>query len=279
MKRIVIVYKESTYSRYFKGKEAVGEVRLLKKLHDQHFCMVEKVILFLRKEGIEIIPIKRDRLKPIRQADLVITVGGDGTFLDTAHFVHKVPMWGINSTPTHSAGFLMSAIPENFEKQWRLLVQGRLPVLKLQRLKILINARALPQLTLNDVLFAHANPASISRYELRIGKRKEDQKSSGVWIATAAGSTAGIRSAGGRVLPLESKQIQYWVRELYHGRHQRYQLVKGIINPQTKIQIISHMQEGACYLDGPRVSYPIHYGDRIELKSASRPLQVIGPIR
>ncbi len=277
--RIVIVYKESTYSRYFKGREPKGEIRLLKELHEKHFCMVEKAISFFRTEGIEVIPLKRARLKSIGHADLMITIGGDGTFLDTAHFVKDIPMWGINSTPTHSAGFLMSATPRDFEKKWELLRQGKLPVLNLQRLEVSINGRPLPELVLNDLLLAHVNPAAVSRYQLQIGNKEEEQKSSGVWIATATGSTAAIRSAGGKVLPVESKQIQYWVREPYHGRKNRYWLTRGIMTSKTAIRFISRMQKAACYLDGPRVSYPIRYGDRVEVKSASQPLQVIGPIR
>ncbi|MBI1976588.1 MAG: NAD(+)/NADH kinase [Candidatus Omnitrophica bacterium] len=292
IRKITIVYKESTYSRYFKGKTLKGEVRLLKELHDEHFCMVEKVVSFLRREGIQVMPLKRAQLKRIRNADLVITIGGDGTFLDTAHYVNDIPMWGINSTPTHSAGFLMAAAPENFERRWKLLVGARpfdgaqgehavplLPVLKLQRLQVLINGRKLPELVLNDVLIAHANPAAVSRYGLRVDDRKEEQKSSGLWISTAAGSTAATQSAGGKVLPLESRQIQFIARELYHGRRHHYRLAKGVVSPQTKIAVVSQMHEAGCYLDGPRVWYPIHYGDRVEVKSVNRPLAVIGPIR
>lgn len=279
IRKIILVYKESTYSRYFKGKALKEEVRLLKELHDKHFCMVERVVSFLRREGMEVTPVKRAQLKEIKNADLVITIGGDGTFLDTAHFVRDIPMWGINSTPTHSAGFLMSAIPENFEQRWRLLVKGKLPVLKLQRLWVLVNGKKLPELVLNDVLIAHTNPASVSRYEFRVGNKKEEQKSSGLWVSTAAGSTAATRSAGGKVLPTESKQIQFIVRELYHGRGRRYQLAKGIVSPKITISATSQMHEAGCYLDGPRVWYPVRYGDRVEVKSAKQPLRVIGPIR
>ena len=281
IERIVLIYKESTYSRYFKGKKFNPEIRLLKELHDKHFCMVEKVISFLRKEGMQVTPLKRAQLKPIQDQDidLVITIGGDGTFLDTSHFVREVPMWGINSTPSHSVGYFMSATPQNFESQWGKLIQGQLPRLKLHRLKIKVNGRNLPKLILNDLLVAHVNPSSISRYELQVGTRKEEHKSSGLWIATAAGSTAAIRSAGGKVLPLESKQIQYLVREPYHGRQNRYHLVKGVVTPKTEIKVISQMHEAACYLDGPRVLYPIGYGDRIEIKLSERSLSVMGSIR
>ena len=276
---ILLIYKESAYSRYFKGKQPKGEIRLLKELHDQHFCMVEKAISFLRKEGIKVIPLKRAQLRQIHDVDLVITIGGDGTFLDTAHFVKNIPMWGINSTPSDSVGYLMSATARNFENQWRQLIQEKLPILKLQRLEVVISGRPLPELVLNDLLVDHTNPAAISRYELTIGARREEQKSSGIWIATATGSTAAIRSAGGKVLPLESKQIQYLVREPYHGRQNRYHLVRGVVTPKTEIKVISQMHEAACYLDGPRVWYPIGYGDKIEVRLARQSLQVVGPIR
>ena len=44
---------------------------------------------------------------------------------------------------------------------------------------------------INDVLIAHKNPAATSRYLLELNKTKEEQRSSGIWIATPMGSTAG----------------------------------------------------------------------------------------
>ncbi len=277
--RILLIYKESAYSRYFKKKEPKGDVRFLKQLHDQHFCMVEKAIAFLRKEELQVTPLKRAEFLPMRlihDVDLVITIGGDGTFLDTSHCVKGIPMWGINSTPSHSVGYFMSATPSNFERQWRKLIRGQLPVFLLQRLQVRLNGHPLPELVLNDLLMTHVNPAAISRYELRIGARKEEQRSSGLWIAAAAGSTAAIRSAGGEVLALESKQIQYLARELYHGRRERYHLAKGVCDSKVRIRVVSHMHEAACYLDGPRVSYSMNYGDQVEVQLSPQPLRVVG---
>ena len=46
--------------------------------------------------------IFRDELRePIKDVDLVITVGGDGTLLEASHFLDSsIPVLGVNSDPT-----------------------------------------------------------------------------------------------------------------------------------------------------------------------------------
>ena len=46
--------------------------------------------------------IFRDELQePIKDVDLVITVGGDGTLLEASHFLDSsIPVLGVNSDPT-----------------------------------------------------------------------------------------------------------------------------------------------------------------------------------
>src|SRR3989338_8378221 len=49
-------------------------------------------------------------------ADLLITVGGDGTALTTSHFTDDIPILGVNSAPQSSVGFFCSATPATFGK-------------------------------------------------------------------------------------------------------------------------------------------------------------------
>ena len=72
---------------------------------------------------------------------------------------------------------------------------------------------------LNDILVCHHNPGAMSRYFLTVEGTREEQRSSGVWIATAAGSSGGLHSAGGKVLTQKSKEFQYRPRELYRGKN------------------------------------------------------------
>ncbi|KAG6755162.1 hypothetical protein POTOM_040978 [Populus tomentosa] len=55
-----------------------------------------------KKSNIDWEPILRTNLsQPIRNFDLVVTVGGDGTLLQASHFLDdSIPVRGVNSDPT-----------------------------------------------------------------------------------------------------------------------------------------------------------------------------------
>src|SRR4029434_11165662 len=93
------------------------------------------------------------------------------------------------------------------------LLDRKVGEVRLARMQVTINDRLLPYYALNDLLVAHANPAAMTSYTIQLGTISEPQRSSGLWIATAAGSTAAIRAAGGRMLPLRSRKLQYLVTE------------------------------------------------------------------
>lgn len=45
--------------------------------------------------------VHNDLSRPIRDVDLVVTVGGDGTLLKASHFMDdSIPLVGVNSDPT-----------------------------------------------------------------------------------------------------------------------------------------------------------------------------------
>jgi NAD+ kinase len=129
---------------------------------------------------------------------------------------------------------------------------------------------------LNDALFCHASPAATSRYLVRLGDVEEQQKSSGFWIGPAAGSTAAQRSAGGRVLPLTSKQLQLVVREPYTPQGESYELRRALIPPGETLTVRSKMHDARIFFDGPDTAVDIGYGDVVEFTQAERSLTVLG---
>jgi NAD+ kinase len=123
----------------------------------------------------------------------------------------------------------------------------------------------------NDVLIAHRNPAAMTRYRLTVGAAPEDQRSSGLWVSTAAGSTAGIRSAGGRRMPITSKRLQYLVREPYTWPQRRYRLARGLV---SRLGLQTLTVDLGLWIDGSRVRYDLGLGDRVELQIGP-PLSVL----
>jgi NAD+ kinase len=143
-------------------------------------------------------------------------------------------------------------------------------------MQVSINDRLLPYYALNDLLVAHANPAAMTSYTLRLGTISEPQRSSGLWIATAAGSTAAIRSAGGRMLPLRSRKLQYLVREPYNGGRYHYRLRRGMVGAETSLEVISKTRRGRLFMDGPHLRFSLGLGDVLTVTTAAPPLRVLG---
>jgi NAD+ kinase len=100
--------------------------------------------------------------------------------------------------------------------------------------------------------------------------------SSGVWIGPAAGSTAALRSAGGKVLPIGSQKLQFVVREPYRGVRNKYDVIKGLVSPGASLAITSRMTKGRIFLDGTQKVHSVRIGDRIELMLSDEPLTLLG---
>lgn len=233
----------------------------------------------LRSRGIAFLRVTVDAIdRPVRrrlaEARFVVTVGGDGTLLAASHPVTDAAVLGVNSAPGDSVGHFCATDRRGFESWLREIEAGSRRPAKVARLVVTLDGRVLPELALNDVLIAHDHPAATSRYRLTVGGRVEEHRSSGIWIAAAAGSTAGIRSAGGSPMPLRSRRIQFRVRELYREQRRRYRLAAGFVGPTGAVVVESKMDEGFLFIDGARSAYRFPFGSRAEVRTAPCPLRL-----
>ena len=139
---------------------------------------------------------------------------------------------------------------------------------KLARMQVELDDRLISTRVLNDALYCHESPAATSRYIVEHEGRQERQMSSGVWVGPAAGSTAAIRSAGGKVLAVGSQKLQFVIREPYRGVDNKYDLIKGMVAPGEDIRITSRMTKGRLFLDGTQKVHAVGIGDRIRMTLA-----------
>jgi NAD+ kinase len=209
--------------------------------------------------------------RAIGRARLVISVGGDGTLLTTSHWVTGGFLLGVNSAPRSSVGYLTFTRRTSLTRVLARIAEGSLQPQQVARLEAEVEGRILTP-ALNDILIAHAQPAATSRYRLHLGRRAEDHRSSGLWVATAAGSTAGIRSAGGQPMPLSARRLQFRARELYRARGRGATLESGFVEPGQDLIVESAMSEGWLFLDGARMAIPFPFGARAAFRVAEPPL-------
>lgn len=208
----------------------------------------------------------------LARARFVVSVGGDGTLLTASHYVTAGTLLGVNSAPRDSVGYLALAERATIPKTLDAIAAGRLRPVPVTRLSIHLDGVTLPEAALNDVLIAHQHPAATSRYLVRLGRQAETHRSSGLWVSTAAGSTAGIRSSGGAVMPLRSRRLQFRARELYRRTGVEFRLANGFLAPGAELVVESQMEAGLLCVDGSRVSHRFPFGARAELRALTEPL-------
>lgn len=290
--KVAVVVKQTTYRKFVVQehdplitkllRKHDPTVKRLKSSDDSHQATIHEVEVALAQLGAETV-FHGGPLAHIPAAvDLVITIGGDGTLLAASHQIGDgVPLLGINSAPETSIGFFCGAKKGSVFGAIEQALAGKLPSTELSRMRVDLNGKCLHARVLNEALFCHASPAATSRYILVITRAngasvEEDQRSSGIWVGPAAGSTAAQRSAGGRILPLPSKRIQYVVREPYTPAGGRLRFPRGLLDVGGSLKIRSKMREAKVFVDGHRVVHPVTIGDVLEMRRSDERLTVLG---
>jgi NAD+ kinase len=289
-KRILVVHRRSAYTDLVADKKESNVSRLIKtgdplvegivtahKHHSESLPTVKKVL-----ESRELKATWLHRIGNINldQYDLIIALGGDGTVLHASHSIGNTPVLAVNSSPSTSVGFFTGANADNFGTVLDQVLSEQLKPVTLSRMEVAVNGKVVTSRALNDVLFCHDCPASTTRYQLTFDDHTEDQISSGVWVSTAAGSTAVIRSAGGKMMPPRSKQLQFAVREPFPlgGKEQRIapSMVRGFVPEDKSLNIRSKTEAASLYIDGPHVVFPVDFGDVVTFARSNTSLHLFG---
>lgn len=292
IRRVLVVAKKTTYRRFVvESKDARiadllerGDVsvRKLRKSHVDHEAAITEVMGALEALGVPHERVETRGLARAGRGDLVVTVGGDGTLLRASHELGEgVPLLGINSAPRHSVGFFCYGKKGTAKRAIGDALEGRLPRADLTRMSVEVNDRTISSRVLNEALFCHASPAATSRYILRVedpddGVIEEEQRSSGLWVGPAAGSTAAQKSAGGRVLPLLSRKVQVVVREPYTAIGKTIRYRRGLVGKDGRVTLISKMREAKLFLDGHDRVFDVTIGDVVVMRRAAERLTVLG---
>jgi NAD+ kinase len=295
--RVCVVLKRSSWRKWVEEEADPRIARLLaandetvrrmRRSHRDHVETIDEVRAALHALGVH--ATWSDRAHTFRvpsRCDLVVTVGGDGTLLAASHGIGpRVPLLGVNSSPRHSVGFFCGAKKGGARAAIEAALDGGVRRTELTRMRVELDRRVLLDRVLNEALFCHACPAATSRYILRVlGERggvvaEEEQKSSGVWVGPAAGSTAAQQSAGGRVMPLSSRRLQYVVREPYRPHGGSLRMTLGLLGEGKRLTLKSKMRQARVFLDGDHIVHNVTIGEVVTMRRSDEPLVVLGLTR
>ncbi|MDD5645308.1 MAG: NAD(+)/NADH kinase [bacterium] len=139
----------------------------------------------------------------LNKVDIIIVLGGDGTFLYAARECHgaKIPLLGVNMG---SFGFLTEFTKEDFLMSMGSIINGDYRIVELLMLNasVLRKGRRIANFTaLNDAVLNRDSFSKALEIQVDLGKEfLNEYFADGIIIATPTGSTAHSLSAGGPIV-------------------------------------------------------------------------------
>lgn len=279
--KVALVIKESVYTlysnspqentrRYVTDSPYAADIRAT---HDMHERSIDTIVAFLQRQGVSFDLLKRKELSPFTDVDYVLSGGGDGTLLDTSHYIRRahtgIPVIGVNTVPygnRRSVGHFCTTTADGLPMVFDNL--DTYPRTRVRRLELAINGKKIDELVLNDALVAHVSPYDMSRYKLTSEGKTTVHKDSGFLIATPPGTTAFMYAEDGDVLPLDSDKFEWIVRS---QRWRRLHFSK-------EISVESQMREGRIFIDVSNCNHEFTLADVLTAKFGNEPLTLFGDL-
>jgi NAD+ kinase len=199
------------YSKEYKPKTTEGVRSLIKEFSSRGI----KMKIYQRNSGTDsqtagdLIEMFTD-LKYLKELpDLVLSVGGDGTFLETMLRVRDfgIPIAGVN---TGRMGFLANISEDEIGHSIDLLSEGKYKLVERSLIEIrqpegLFDKES--STALNEVTIQKSDPSMITIHVYVDGTYLNTYWADGLIVSTATGSTAYNLSVGGPILSPEDESI------------------------------------------------------------------------
>ena len=209
--------------------------------------------------------------------DVLVVLGGDGTFLRAARAVIDVdvPLLGVN---LGKIGFLSKVEANELEDVLARLVAGEYSIDE----RMALEARILPagrasggttHHALNDIVVARGALARVCRLDVAIGpSHLATFIADGLVVSSPTGSTGYSFSAGGPVVDPLSRNLIVTPIAGYLSA-----IRSVVVSPRQTVSCrIVDANEALVSIDG-REDIPIAVGDVVEVRALDRPIRLVEP--
>ena len=136
----------------------------------------------------------------IADCDMIISIGGDGTFLKSSHKSHEKPIIGIN---TGTLGYLTEINPEDIENALESIQDGKYYIERRMMVEGEIvkpsgEVIEIPP-ALNEIGISK-NAFGVVRFDVLVNEKLNSYTADGILVCTPTGSTAYNLSCGGPIV-------------------------------------------------------------------------------
>jgi NAD+ kinase len=214
----------------------------------------------------------------LRDTDVLVVLGGDGTFLRATEAVVKVdvPILGIN---LGKVGFLSKAEAHELEEVLGKLKAGQFTIRERMGLEgAILPAGGEARLTfsaLNDIVIARGALARVVRLDVKIDESHlATFVSDGLVVSSPTGSTGYSFSAGGPILDPQSRNLIVTPIAGYLSA-----IRSIVVSPRQVVRtriLAAHDGEALVSVDG-REDHRVRVGDVVEVRALERPLRFVEP--
>lgn len=218
-----------------------------------------------------------DSQRLVKECDLVITIGGDGTLLDAGRTLSEfeVPMLGINMG---RLGFLVDLSPADIEETLPEILAGKYSeeTRTLLEANITKNGKTIFKAkALNDIVIHKVNVARMIEFEVYINNTfVYTQRSDGLIISTPTGSTAYALSGGGPILHPTLEAIVL-VPICPHTLSNR-PIAIGVEN-EIEIKKVAGRLEGIRISCDGQINHTIGENESVKITVSKRKLRLLHP--
>lgn len=253
-RNIILVYKTNLKNHFF---EKIQQIKSY--FPGSNFLVMEYSSL------------KKEMLNDV---DLVLTLGGDGTFVKAANLIENSYILGINAEPEKSEGALTTITLGEITKLQEIQ-KNNFQIKEFQRIDIKLNGKLLDEKAINEVYLGTETQFHSSRYKITFQNKTEEQRSSGILVSTGTGSKAWFCSAGGEPFDCDEKKLKFVVREPYFGKRVFTPTVlKGDLFENEKIVIESTRDFGGIISINDSI-YQFNLNSIAEISLSKKPLKII----
>jgi NAD+ kinase len=220
----------------------------------------------IREELQTDVPWKIEKFPPVK-VDLALSLGGDGTLLQCAHYVwDECPILGVN---LGNLGFLTASDGGKIYQDLERILRGDFIVQERDLIRVQFKGKEF--YGLNECAISQVNVGKIFTLSLEVnGIRMGELRGDGVIVSTATGSTAYALSCNG---PLISPLLHVLLLCVIspHSLSTR----PLVLSPEDRIKISLPQGElGLLVMDGQE-RVPLSAGDELSLTLASRKVKLV----
>jgi len=161
--------------------------KVVEALEGEDIVFEERTAEALGRDGVPLNKLK---------ADVLITVGGDGTILRTLQST-SLPILGVNAGVL---GFLTEVQPGEIEASMAQLIKGDYKIDKRLKLKVVVDGKRMKDTT-NEAVVHTAHVAKMRHFVVSVDNKPATQmRADGIIVATPTGSTCYAMSVGSSII-------------------------------------------------------------------------------